>query len=71
VREAARIAVKMMLLASSGHCPNHGLRIDHNSEPMVYATMKTTMAIFHLDSGATTVFKSGTANHVSRPVAVS
>jgi hypothetical protein len=39
MRESARITVKMMLLASSGHCPNQGLRIDRDSEPIVYADM--------------------------------
>lgn len=64
------IAVKMMPLASKGQCPMDGLRIDRDSKLMAYAAMKTTIAIFHL-GGATTDFKSGTANHVSRPVVVS
>jgi hypothetical protein len=65
-----RIAVKMMPLASSGQYPIDGLRIDRDTKLIAYAAMKTMMAIFHL-GGATTVFRSGTANHVSRPVVVS
>jgi hypothetical protein len=65
-----RIAVKMMPLASRGQYPIDGLRIDRDTKLMAYAAMKTMMAIFHL-GGATTVFRSGTANHVSRPVVVS
>jgi hypothetical protein len=37
---------------------------------MVYAAMKTTMVILHLGNGATIVFKSGRANHISRPEVV-
>jgi hypothetical protein len=65
-----RIAVKMIPLTSSGQCPIDELRIDRDSKLMAYAAIKTMMAIFHL-GGATTVFRSGTANHVSRPVVVS
>jgi hypothetical protein len=36
---------------------------------MQYAPMNATIAIFHLGGGGTFVFKSGTVNHVSRPVA--
>ena len=58
-----------MVEAISGHSLNTGLRKDRDSKLIVYAAMKTTIAIFHL--GGTTVFKSGSTNHVSRPVAVS
>jgi hypothetical protein len=65
-----RIAVKMIPLASRGQAPINGVRIDRDSKLMTYAAMNTMIAIFHLGR-ATAVFKSGTANHVSRPVVVS
>jgi hypothetical protein len=65
-----RIPVKMMPFSSRGQCPSDGLRIYRDRMLMAYAALKTTMAIFHL-GGATTDFKSGTSNHVSRPVVVS
>jgi hypothetical protein len=65
-----RIVVKITVEAISGHSLNEGLRKDRASKLVVYAAIKTTMAIFHL-GGGTTVFKSGSTNQVSRPVAVS
>jgi hypothetical protein len=58
-----------MVEATSGHSLYTGLSKDRDSKLVVYAAMKTTIAIFHL--GGTTVFKSGSTNHVSSPVAVS
>lgn len=49
----------MIVLCRIGHCPKKGLRIDHDSELIAYAAMKTTMAIFHRSGGATTFFSPG------------
>ena len=56
------------MLANNGHCASNGLRIERDSELMVYGAMNTTIAIFRL-GGATTALKSGTENHASKPVA--
>lgn len=60
----------MTLLAGGGQVPMNGLRIDRDSEQIVYAAIKMTIVIFRLDGGATTVFKCGRLNHVSNPVAL-
>jgi hypothetical protein len=65
-----RIVIKIMVEVISGHSLIKGARKDRASKLVVYAAMKTTIAIFYL-GGGTTVFKSGSINHVSRPVAVS
>jgi hypothetical protein len=43
-------------LANTGHGARNGLRIERDSELMMYAAMNMTVAIFHL-GGATTAFK--------------
>jgi hypothetical protein len=58
-----------MVEATSGHSLNTGLRKDRDSKLVVYAAMKQRLPFPTL--GGTTVFKSGSTNHVSRLVAVS
>ena len=70
VNETTRIVVKITVEAIRGHSLNNGLRKDRDSKLVVYAAIKTTIAIFY-QGGGTTVFKSGSTNHVSKPVAVS
>ena len=59
-----------MLEAISGHSFNIEPRRDRDNKLVIYAATKTTIDIFHLGGGRTG-FKSGSSNHVSRPVAVS
>lgn len=58
----------MTVLANTGHGARNGLRIERDSELMMYGAINMTMAIFRL-GGATTALKSGTENQASNPAA--
>jgi hypothetical protein len=62
----------IIVLATNGDCLMKRFRVKKKvtNELIVYAAINVTIVIFHL-GGATIASKSGSVNHISRPVAFS